>query len=404
MRNKVIASMLIVAILAGAVAAVPVLAATALANSPPPPTPPSCGWHTSSSSGVVATSLGTGVTLSVGYPSWEQACYTFAGVNGSGSGLSFVSYEVFPITVSAPPNTIVALQAGRAIPTLQQITQDGVRNTTIWTWFDPATVATNAAGVATVNFTLAGAVMPFVANDISNVSLPIQAQIPGGASASVGIPIEFDPMSPGGVTILQTPGPIVFGKASEGTSSNPVNMFVTLVYSPPGGTGTSPIQVALDVLGSYQNGSVGPLPAGVQLSFPQPSFELQPDSVFYLQVNLANSLRPTNTTLPENYANYTFAVQEKVGGNTFVEPLAVSILLNPPIIFGGPSSVATTSQSSNTTALNPGLVPETSQAPAWSLAAVAAVIAAVAVVFAIAYSRQERSEAEPHEDSTVPRS
>ena len=397
--------MLIVAILAGAVAAVPVLAATAQANPPlPPPTSPSCGWHTSNSSGVVATSLGAGVALSVGYPSWEQACYTFAGANGSGYGLSFVSYEVFPITVSAPPNTTVTLQAGRAIPTLQQITQDGVRNTTIWTWFDPATVATNAAGVATANFTLAGAVMPFVANDISNVSLPIQAEIPGGASASVMIPIEFDPMSPGGVTILQTPGPIVFGEASEGASSNPVNTFVTLVYSPPGGTGTSPIQVALDVLGSYQNGSVGPMPAGVQLSFPQPSFELQPDSVFYLQVNLTNSLRPTNTTLPENYANYTFAIQEKVGRNTFVEPLAVSILLNTPIIYGGPSSNATTSQSSNTTALNPGLVPETSRAPAWSLAAVAAVITAIAVVFAIAYSRQERSEAEPHKDSTVPRS
>jgi hypothetical protein len=338
----------------------------------------------------------------VGYPSWEQACYTFAGANGSGSGLSFVSYEVFPITVSARPNTNVTLQAGRAIPTLQQIAQDGVRNTTIWTWFDPDTVATNAAGVATANFTLVGAVMPFVANDVSNVSLPIQAEIPTGASASAELPIEFDPMSPEGVTIIQTPGPIVFGGESGTAGSGPANTFVTLVYSPPGGTGSSPIQVALNVLGSYQNGSVGPMPTGAQLSFPQPSFQLMPDSVFYLQVNLTNTLKPTSTALPENYANYTFAVQEKIGGNTFVEPLTVSILLNSPVTFGGPTTITTTSQSSNITALNSSLVPKASQAPVWSLAGVAAVIAAVAFVFAITYSRRERSEAKSHGGSTVP--
>jgi len=384
-------ALLLAILLLGAVAAVPFLAATAQA----PPTPQSCGWHASNSQEVVAASPpGAGATVRVGYPSWEQACYTFAGANGSSSGLSFVSFEVFPITVSASANTTVTLQAGRAIPTLQQMTQDGVRNTTIWTWFDPSTLITNATGFATANFTLAGAVMPFVVNDISNVSLPIQAQIPGGASASVGIPIEFEPMSPGGVTILQTPGPIVFSEESGAAGSNPVNTFVTLIYSPSGGTMTSPIQVALNVLGSYQNGSVGPMPAGVQLSFPQPSFELQPDSVYYLQVNLTNSLRPTNSTLPENFGNYTFAVQEKVGGSTFVEPLAVSILLNPPIIFGGPSSFTTVSQSSSTTASNPGSVPETSHAPAWSLVATAAVVAAVAVLLAITYGLRQRSKAD----------
>ena len=375
----------------GVVAVQPVMAQTTSQLQPPGPLP--CGWHSGDSQEVVAASPpGAGVTVSVGYPSWQQACYTFSGPNGSGSGVSFVSYEVFPITVSAPPNTTVTLQAGRAIPTLLQMTQDGVRNTTIWTWFNPETVATNAAGIATANFTLVGAVMPFVTNDISNVSLPIQAEIPGGASASAGLPIEFDAMSPGGVTILQTPGPIIFGEASGAAGTNPMNSFVTLVYSPSGGPETSSIQISLDVLGSYQNGSVGPMPAGVQLSFPQPSFELQPDSVFYLQVNLTNSLKPTSATLPENYANYTFAVQEKVGGNTFVEPLAVSILLNPPVTFAGPASSTTTSRSSNTTALNPGVAPETSHAAAWTLVAVAVVIAVVVVAFVVVYSRSTLKE------------
>ena len=370
----------------GVAAVLPATAQTTSTLQPPGPLP--CGWNTGNSHEVVAASPpGAGVTVSVGYPSWEQACYTFPGPNGSSGGLSFVSYEVFPITVSAPPNTTVALQAGRAIPTPQQTAQDGVRNTSIWTGFDPDTVVTNAAGLATTNFTLVGAVMPFVANDISNVSLPIQAQIPGGASASAGLPIEFNAMSPGGVTILRTSGPIVFDEASEWAGGGPANSFLTLVYSPPGGRGASPIQVALDVLGSYQNGSLGPMPTGVYLSFPQPSFEMKPDTVLYLQMNLTSSLKPASTPLPENYANYTFAVQEKVDDNTFVEPLAVSILLNPPVTFGGPASNVTALQSSNTSARNPGFAPVNSHAPAWSLAAVAAVIAAVVVVFAVVYTR-----------------
>jgi hypothetical protein len=404
-RMKPWAAALLMALFVGAMSVVAVQPATTQSTSQlTPPGPLPCGWNTGNSQQVIAASPpGAGLAVSVGSPSWEQACYTFAGPNGSGGGLSFVSYEVFPITVSAPPNTTVTLQAGRANPTLQQMTQDGVRNTTIWTWFDPDTVVTNAAGVATANFTLVGAVMPFVANDISNVSLPIQAQIPGGASASVGLPVEFNAMSPGGVTILKTPGPIVFGETSEWAGGGPANSFLTLVYGPPGGRGAPPIQVSLDVLGSYVNGSVGPMPTGVYLSFPQSRFELQPDSVFYLRVNLTNSLRPTNaTTLPGNYANFTLAVQEKFGGNTFVEPLSVSILLNPPITFGGPPSNATTSQSSITTALNPGPAPETSQAPQWTVAAVAAVIAAVLVVFAAVNSRSSSNGGRQTSPSSSP--
>jgi hypothetical protein len=378
MPNGVALVLVILVVWAGAF---PVLTATAQTTSPIPPSPPfDCGWHTGNSSKVVATSPpGSEVTVSVSYPSWGQACFSFGP-----SGVSFPSYEVFPITISAPPHTNVTLRAGRAVPTPQQVTQVGVRNTTIWTQFDPATVTTNSAGVAKANFTLVGAVMPFVANDIANVSLPIQAEIQGGASASAGLPIEFLSISPSGVTILQTPGPITFEEASEGAGSNTQISLVTLVYSPPNGTRASPIQITLNVLGSYRNGSVGPMPAGVQLSFPQPTFELQPDSVFYLQVDPSNSLKPTNTALTENFANYTLAVQEKVGDNTFVEPLAVSINLNPPIALG---------------AFSP--VPRTSQVPAWSLAGIAAVIAAVVVVFAVTYNRQEGPEAEAHEEKAI---
>ncbi len=249
-------------------------AATPVSAQPaqPPPGPilppfPSCGWNSAqNASGIVASSpAGSSVAVTIGEPSWNQDCFSFSEPDGSTASTSFPAYEVFPITVNASPGTTVKLEAGTAIPTAQQIS-GGVRNTTIWTWFDPGTVETDSSGVARSNLTLAGAVMPFVPNDISNVTLPIMAFASTGVNGSAGLPIEFEG---GGVNILRSAAPMAFGTGVGGEAGHPSQPIFNVVYSPPNSTQTTaPLQVNLQVLGTYQDGSVGPLPSDVQVSFP----------------------------------------------------------------------------------------------------------------------------------------
>jgi hypothetical protein len=196
------------------------------------------------------------------------------------------------------------------------------------------------------NFSLAGAVMPFVQNDISNVSLPISAVAAGGAKATAGLPIEFTGGNVG-VAILQSPGPISFGGPMEGQAGQPSDPLFSVVYSPAASSATTAsLPVSLQVLGTYDNGEVGPMPSDVQVSFPQPSFELAPYSVFYFPVAENNSLKPSNVT-PS--VNYVFAVREMVGNSTYLMPLTVSVSL--VLVFaGGPAQTggaSTTGVSSN---------------------------------------------------------
>lgn len=281
----------------------------------------------------MATSpAGSTVVITIGEPSWEQTCFSFSGPGGSTSGTSFPAYEVFPITIQASPGATFKLEAGAAIPSAQQI-KDGVSNTTIWAWFNPDLVQTDSNGVATSNLTLVGAVMPFVPNDISNVSLPIMAVTSTGINGSVGLPIEFEGSSSGGVFVLRSPGPITFGSGIEGQAGGNSEPLFSVVYSPPSSTSTpAPVSVSLQVVGTYVNGKVGPMPSNVQVSFPQPSFELKPNSVFYFPIAESNSLKPSNS-LPAS-TTYTVAVQEKVGSNTYLEPLTVTVSLDQ-VFMGG---------------------------------------------------------------------
>ncbi len=301
-----------------------------------PPQAPSCGWHGPLNGGgnVSGSPAGLAVAVTIGEPSWQQDCFNFPGSGGSSSGLSFPAYEVFPIIIHASPGTTVRLEAGQATPSAQQISE-GILNTSIWTWFSPNPMVTDSGGIARSNLTLVGAVMPFVPNDIANVSLPITAMESGGASATAGLPIEFEGGNSGGTDVIQSPGPITFGNGVEGQVGQPSDPIFSVVYSPPGSaTSAAPLQVSLKVLGTYDNGKVGPMPADVQVSFPQSSFELTPYSVFYFPIQENNSLKPSNTTA---LASYTFAVQEKVGNGTYVEPLAVSVSLLQ-IFMGTPGS------------------------------------------------------------------
>lgn len=294
---------------------------TSLATGPPQPI--SCGYHSEENANqVVASSpLGAGVRITVGEPSWLQLCETIGR-----AGESFPAYEVFPVKVYATPGTSFSLSIGRASHTPQQIAM-GFLNNTIWTGFNPVNVTTNSEGFALSNFTLAGAVMPFVPNDIANVSLPIIAHSPSGIHVAAGLPIEFSGSEVGGIDIihvLNAPGPLTFSGAMQGSAGNPTGYAYGIVYAPPASSAfTKPLPMILSVAGSWNNGIVGPLPPGVQVTIAQPSFILEPNQVFYFFIDENNSIAQSTA---QSASNFTFAIQENVGGNSYLEPLSVSIV------------------------------------------------------------------------------
>lgn len=305
---------------------------------------------------MASSPAGSAVVVAIGEPSWQQDC-----VYGNNSMTSYPDHEVFPIAVHASPNTAITLQTGEAVPTAQQVAE-GIHNATLWTWFNPSTVETDQTGIARSNLTLAGAVMPFVPNDIANVTLPIIASAPTGLNGSAGLPIEFE----GGVSaVLQSAGPIAFGGGIQVQANGSASPRFDAVYSPPGSSSSAPLQVSMSVLGTYDNGSIGPLPTDVQVSFPQPSFEMPPHSLVYFNVDESNSLHYSNTTLA---AAYTFAVQEKVGNETFVVPLAVSVSLievtngfpgsaGQGAVFGASNSTSSTAATLKSTSMALGIEP-----------------------------------------------
>jgi len=326
------------------------------------------------------------VVVTIGEPSWQQDCIYTSTPGGGGSGTSFPEYEVFPIAVHASPNTTITLQTGEAVPTAQQFAGGINYGTgTIWTWFDPGTVETGPTGMARSNLTLAGAVMPFVPNDVSNVTLPIIASALTGQNGSAGLPIEFE----GGVSaVLQSVGPIPFGGVIQMQAGGSASPRFDAVYSPPGSSSSSaPLQVSMSVLGTYVNGSIGPLPPDVQVSFPQQPLELPPNSLVYFNFDVTNTLKPSNSSVVDTYT-YTLAVQEKVDNATYVEPLTVSVSLGENTIFWGgaatmpgaaPGGPASTTTSSSHTANAPGF-----QGVEVALAlATLALVATVAVVLGL---------------------
>jgi hypothetical protein len=267
--------------------------------------------------------------IEVGEPSWLQICITYGH-----AGESFPGYEIFPVTVYAAPGTAIAFSTGQASLSPEQISIGDTSNT-IWTGFNPVNVTTNSRGIALSNFTLAGAVMPFVPNDISNVSLPIIARSVNGAQVEAGLPIEFSGVS--NIHVLQAPGPILFPSTVVCSAGDAIQVPYGVVYAPLAGTEAQPVQVTLVVAGTLNNGAVGPPPSGVQVTIVQPSFVLYPDQVSYLVIDENNSIPQSQG---QAASNYTIAIQESIGRNSYLEPLSLSVVTNELIGSFGTSPTA----------------------------------------------------------------
>jgi hypothetical protein len=287
-----------------------------------------CGYHQSQIDDEVVSSPPAveGSTLLVGYPSWFETCDSLSSNYGRGgfvSGGDFVAYEVFPITVLAGPNVTFTLGTGHASATPAQI-RNGVMNGTLWAGFNPSTVTTDSEGVAHSNMTLTGAVLPFVKNDIANVSLPVIATSVSGAQAVAGLPIEFyDTVdSVNYLQVIRAPGPILFPATIQYSPFYAGAYPFGIVYAPVSDQTGQPISVSLEVAGSWENGSVGPLPSEIRVSIVQPTFLLEPNGVLYIWVHEFNSSLQGGVV---GSRSYTFAIQENVGNSSYLVPMHFSV-------------------------------------------------------------------------------
>ncbi len=132
-----------------------------------------CGWHSPTGTDIVAaSSQSAAVSVNVSEPSWMEQCTSYPGPDGSSSAGASVAYEVFPVTISAPAGSSLTLSWETPTPSPEQLAI-GVRTNELWVHFDPAVAVAGPGGTVTANLTLAGAVMPFVPNPVSNVSLPV---------------------------------------------------------------------------------------------------------------------------------------------------------------------------------------------------------------------------------------
>ena len=242
--------------------------------------------------------------------------------------VGFVAYESFPVTVHASPNATVTLKTIDTAPSPQQAAI-GINSNKLWSWFNPTNIQTDKNGMANSNFTLVGAVMPFVANDIANVSLPIVASSGPATQGIANLPIEFTGYSSG--AIIQSASPIFFERTLVGQTGNLGIYRYVIVYNPPQQNPSSPLHANMTVVGSWQNGKVGPMPSGIDLSVVQSSFDLVPNQPFYFGISETNTLETSNNT-----RNYTFSVQEQLGNSIYLEPLNITITPSFPVDMSEP--------------------------------------------------------------------
>ena len=237
-----------------------------------------------------------------------------------------MAYETFPVTIHSPPNATVTLKAIDTAPSPQQVAI-GVGGNKLWAWFNPINIQTDINGMGHSNFTLVGAVVPFVANDVANVSLPIVASSGPGTQGVANLPIEFTGYSSGAV--IQSASPIFLERALVSRTGDIGIYPYVIIYNPPQQDPSSPLHVNMTVVGSWQDGRVGPMPSGIDLRVEQQSFDLFPNQPFYFGITETNNLENSNNT-----RDYTFSLQEQLGNNIYLEPLNVTI--SPP--FSGPLS------------------------------------------------------------------
>ena len=215
------------------------------------------------------------------------------------------SWEDWPVTVYSNTTTGVDLSAASVIY--------GNR-----VEFVPSHLADVGPAGATTHMLIAGAVRPFVNNDISNVSLMVRASGEGGRLGEALIPMEGS----GYITVLRSSTPsnaTVGGQqpfwATQGQTDYGAD---SLVYDPGGAPSNSSLRVGLSIVGLVNGTRVSGVPSWLSLGLLAPTLTLEA----YQPVFLRFSARAAANAPVGDYA---FLVRYVFGGQAgyLVVPLEV---------------------------------------------------------------------------------
>ncbi len=263
-----------------------------------------------------------GITISVGSPSVQMASMSQpAGGSAPGSQgdmtVSGPDLETWPLTLTSP-----TLVRDVNLSSISVIKGDWVR-------FLPSFLPEVGPNGTEADMLLSGAVRPFVKNDISNVTMIIQATSRGGSIGEAGLPLE----GAGGAAVFHSLAPGQdFETPTWGLSaSNQTNFgVVSLIYDPPSAPANQSLPVTVSIAGLYQaGGAIVPLPSWLQFRVPSSSTNLSIAPYRPLEFAVGDY---TSSSAP--LGGYTLVIDIQVGGASMT--LFTPVEVGAPIYAGGP--------------------------------------------------------------------
>ena len=253
------------------------------------------------------------IQIAIAGPNVQMEAFSQKDPSGGTSGTSFPGLETWPLTLSS-----ATVQRDVNLSSISVI--DGN-----WVRFIPSVVPEVGPNGTVVDMLLAGAVRPFVDNDISNVSMIIQATTGDGAFGEAALPLEG---SAGPIVIHSLSPP---SQQSEGPSwtvfaANQTNFGIySMVYDPASGDSSQSLPVSASIVGFFNaSGETGPQPSWLQFFMPQSSTNLSMTAYnpLYFEIGYTStSAAPLGT--------YTLVVDVNVGGQ--VVTIYTPVVVSPPI-------------------------------------------------------------------------
>lgn len=242
------------------------------------------------------------ITVDIGY-STERKNYKFCvPLEPSGEDcFSFSVYKEYPITVFSPERTKVKLNVLN-VP-------KGV-----WVKLVPQELDVGPNGTS-AKMMVAGGVYPYTIPTGEIVPLIIQAEYKHG-NAAIGDLLARTSIF--GLTVLHSIGPIEFPEEAMwfGPMDAPHTVFGAL-YDPRESSNDS-LSVHLSVLGVLKEGKILPLPSGLKVDIPNPSFILNASQPHYFLIKTYTASAPLGT--------HTIAIEEIIDGQRFIEKLQIRVV------------------------------------------------------------------------------
>ena len=221
-----------------------------------------------------------GISIQLGSP----AVHTGSLPVGGGGTMSGVFWEDWPVTVRSNLTTDVYLNA------------TSVTSGT-WVEFVPSHLTDVGPTGAEADMLLAGAVRPFVNNDISNETMIIEANGGGGLWGEVLLPIE----GTGCVTPVRTASPanvtLTWPPANFLVVQNQTDFnWLTIVYDPGGVPSNGSLKGDFSLVGMVNESQVSGLPSWLNLTLPSPSLTMDAYVPEHLEIAVtASSDAPVGT-------------------------------------------------------------------------------------------------------------